>query len=348
MLWMWNALKRFDYQSVVGHELLCDKLRSSVASGKTLSAYLFSGPAGIGKKTLALPFAASLLCESPKNGGACLACPSCKLLAADSHPDLIRVRVPSDKKTIGVEQVREEILQEAFVRPFSSSRKVFLIEEGEAMTAEAQNALLKVLEEPPAYVCFLILTKAQNQLLETVRSRCLKLQLLPLSDSACKQYFAALPEGSAERKALAGTFSQGNLGQGRKMLTDEAYYELYTETVDGICGLLEHREGLVEMQQFLVNRKDSIDDIIDFMLVFFRDCLRGAISQAPQLICIDRAAEVSACGGRIAPGGIVRIMEALIRFRERLARNASHVAACLELLTQIQEEIHDQGNRSPF
>ena len=334
-------MKRFDYKTVVGHKLICDKLKKSVASGRTLGAYLLSGPEGIGKKTVALPFAASLLCQSPKDGAACLSCPSCRLLAADSHPDLIRVRVPEDKKTIGVEQVREEILQAAFVRPFSSNRKVFLIEEGEALTVEAQNALLKVIEEPPAYVCFLILTRAQNELLETVRSRCLKLQLLPLSAKDCESYFASLSEGEPERRALAAAFSQGNLGRGKKMLVEEANFALYSETVDSLCALLAERDGLVDMQQFMVSHKDRIDDIVDFMLVFFRDCLRKTIDRSSRSICQDRAGDISACCARISAGGLVRAMEAVVSFRRRLQRNASFVAASLELLTQIQEETHD-------
>lgn len=348
MLWMWDVLKRFDYKTVVGHKLICDTLQKAVATGKTVSAYLISGPSGIGKKTLSMPFAASLLCQAPESGKACLSCPSCKLLAADSHPDLFWIRVPKDKKSIGVDQVREEILKEAFVRPFTSKRKVFIIEDGAALTAEAQNALLKALEEPPAYVCFIILAENKNEMLETVRSRSLKLQLLPLSASDCRNYFAGMTEGEASRRAFAATFSQGILGNGKRMLTDEGFYSLYNETVDKLVALLRNKKALVDMQAFLVERKESIQDVIDFMLLFFRDCMRSGTSHSFRPICLGREADIAACGALCGAGGFVRMMEHVIRFRERLQKNASFAAAGLELLTQIQEEVHDQSNRCPI
>ncbi len=345
---MWDVLKRFDYNTVVGHNLICDKLQKSVAAGRSLSAYLISGPAGIGKKTLSMPFAASLLCQSPRDGKACLSCPSCKLLAADSHPDLFLIRVPEDKKSIGVEQVREEIIKEAFVRPFTSKRKVFIIEDGMALTTAAQNALLKVLEEPPEYVCFIILAENQNGLLETVRSRLLKFQLLPLSASACRDYFAGITEGEASRRAFAASFSQGNLGNGKRMLTDEDFYGLYTETVDKLASLMREKKALVDMHGFFTSHKEEIQDVIDFMLLFLRDCLRSSISHTARPICLGKEAAISACSALCGAGGFVRMMEEVIRFRERLQRNASFAAASLELLTQIQEEVHDQSNRCPI
>ena len=348
MLWMWVVLKRFDYKTVVGHNLICDKLQTSVAAGRTVNAYIFSGPAGIGKKTLSMPFAASLLCQSPRDGKACLSCPSCKLLAADSHPDLFLIRVPEDKKSIGVDQVRDEIIKEAFVRPFTSKRKVFIIEDGMALTVEAQNALLKVLEEPPEYVCFIILAENQSGLLETVRSRSLKFQLLPLSASVCRDYFAAKTEGDASRRSLAASFSQGNLGNGNRMLTDEAFYGLYTETVDKLVNLLREKKALVDMQAIFTQHKDNMQDVIDFMLLFFRDCLRSSISHTSRPICLDKEAAIAACSALCGAGGFVRMMEAIICFRERLQKNASFTAAGLELLTQIQEEVHDQSNRRPI
>ncbi|MGN1059606.1 MAG: ATP-binding protein [Clostridia bacterium] len=341
-------MKRFDYGAVTGHELICAKLRQAVAARRTVSAYLLAGPAGIGKKTLAYPFAAALLCEAPVDGGACLSCSSCRLLAADAHPDLICLEIPADKKSIGVEAVREQLIKEAYVRPFSSARKVFLIENGELMTAEAQNALLKILEEPPEYAVFLLLTTAQSRLLETIRSRCLKLQLLPLRDAQCRAYFQSFPHAPAERRALAAAFAQGNLGRGRKMLTDDGYYALYRDSIDRLIQLPRRPGALADIQQFWAENRENMEDIIDFMLVFLRDCLRTGIAGDPRLICADRQADVREFAALGSPGGLVRAMEAVIRFRERLQKNASFTAASLELLTRMQEEIHDQGNRSPI
>ena len=334
-------MKKFDYESVVGHELACTKLQQAVALDRTVSAYLISGPEGIGKKTVTYPFAAALLCEAPQNGRACLQCSSCRLLAGGAHPDLLFLSVPADKKSIGVEEVREQLIKEAYVRPFSAPRKVFVIEQGEAMTQGAQNALLKILEEPPSYAVFILLASAQDQLLETIRSRCLKLQLLPLSAENCRVCFGRLTEGTAERRALSAAFSQGNLGRGYRMLRDEAYYALYDETVDKLLSMANRASGLSEMQRHWADHKDVVEAIIDFLLVFLRDCIRRSIDSSTELICKDREKESLSFGKKVTAKGLVIMMEALIHFRDRLQKNAGYTAACLELLTRIQEEIHD-------
>ena len=334
-------MKKFDYKSVVGHELVCAKLQQAVASDRTVSAYLISGPEGIGKKTVAYPFAAALLCESPQNGRACLQCSSCRLLAGGAHPDLLFLSIPKDKKSIGVEEVRDQLIKEAYVRPFSAPRKVFVIAPGEAMTQGAQNALLKILEEPPSYAVFIILASAQDQLLETIRSRCLKLQLLPLPAKDCAACFDKLTEGSAERRTLSAAFSQGNLGRGYRMLRDEAYYDLYVETVDKLIGMADRASGLSDMQRHLADHKGAVEDIIDFLLVFLRDCMRRSIASKTELICKDREKESLLFGQKVTAKGLVLMMEALIHFRDRLQKNPGYTAACLELLTRIQEEIHD-------
>ncbi len=334
-------MKRFDYSSVVGHALICAKLQQMVVTQKTVNAYLFSGSKGIGKKTTSLPFVAALLCEHPKGGKPCLSCPSCKLLAADSHPDLIVLQTSADKKSIGVEIVREKLIKEAYIRPFSSTKKVFLIENGELLTTEAQNALLKVLEEPPEYVVFLILTTEKKQLLETVRSRCFKLQFLPLCEKLCNAYFQNITGYDESRKALAAGFSQGIIGQGKKMLLDDSFYELYQNTIRNIIQLTGSLSALTAIQQFLTEKREQIETVIDFMLVFLRDALRLSLFKTTKLICADQQTAIVTFSQKYAPGNLIAMMEAVIHYRERLQKNANFTVAGLELLTRMQEEIHD-------
>lgn len=341
MSWMWSALKRFDYADVTGHDLICRKLRHAVAHNHVVNAYLLAGTAGIGKKTVARPLAASLLCEAPINGEACGTCTACKLFAAGTHPDYIVLEKPTDKKTIGVDVVREQLVKAAYVRPFSSARKVFVVENAELLTPEAQNALLKILEEPPEYAIFLLLADAQKHLLETVLSRTVKFQLLPLPASVCRSYFAALPIGTPQRRQLAAGFAQGNLGRGRQILEDDGYYELYQKTTE-LWGLLPQKAtALTEMQQFLSANKERIYAVIDFILTFLHDALYSALGSHALLLCSDRAETVAAFCRTADAGCIVRITEAVIAYQKQLQRNANFNIAGLELLTRIQEEFHD-------
>ncbi len=334
-------MKKFSFNDIVGHELICKKLRQGIDTGKSVSAYLFSGPEGIGKKTVSRAFAAALLCQSPKDGEACHTCPSCRLFEAGSHPDFLVLSTAEDKKSIGIDPVREQIIKEAYVRPFHAERKVFVIENGELLTTDAQNALLKILEEPPAYAVFLLLSSAPDQLLETIRSRCLKLQLTPLSSKDCRAYFQALPETDAQKKALAASFSQGILGKGLKIIQDENYYQLYTETVSQLIGLCRHRSAPVDFEQFLTQNKEQVHNVIDFMLMFFRDCLRTRLSGNKSLICADRSCDVKSFSDACSAQSIVRLMESTVSFRKRLLQNAGFTIAVLELLTNMQEELHD-------
>ncbi len=332
-------MKKFDYDVIIGHSLIQKKLRQAVEADRTVSAYLFCGNAGIGKKTMARAFAASLLCQSPIDGGPCHSCASCRLLASGNHPDYLVLEIPEDKKTIGVELVREQIIKEAYVRPFHAGRKVFVIENSEALTLEAQNALLKILEEPPAYAVFLLLSPTTDQLLQTVLSRCLKFKFLPLSDSLCRDYFnrQVAEEG---RKNLAASFSQGNIGRGLTILYDEEYYQLYQTTLAQLAAFPENRSALVNMQQYFGQNRERIHDIIDFMLIFLRDAMRQKISKNSRLICADHKSSVERFAHAYSPGGLVRTTEAVLDFRKRLLKNASFSAAGLELLTKMQEEIH--------
>lgn len=333
-------MKKFDYNQVVGHSLICQKLCQAVRTDRVVSAYLFSGSRGIGKKTVASAFTGALLCQSPHEGAPCGVCSSCRLLASGNHPDFIVTRAPADKKNIGIDLIRDQVIKEAYVRPFHSGRKVFLIENSELLTPEAQNALLKILEEPPVYAVFLLLSSASDQLLPPVLSRCLKLQFLPLPNALCHSYFSAL-SGDAERKELATAFSQGIIGKGLLMLTDDAYHKLYQETIQVLSAVTEKASGLAGVQQFFQQNKERIYDIIDFMLVFLRDCMRVTLSKNPKLICADHKTTIKAYTRTYSTGALIRITEAVINFRKRLLRNANHTAAGLELLTKMQEEMYD-------
>ena len=140
-------------------------------------AYIISGPPGSGASTLADLLAAAYVC-SGTGDRPCGVCPGCRKAKGNIHPDIIRLTVPEGKRNITVEQVRQ-LRADAYVRPNEAHRKVFLIEDAQAMNDSAQNALLKVLEDGPDYLSFLLLAENSQQLLPTIRSRCETLSLVP-------------------------------------------------------------------------------------------------------------------------------------------------------------------------
>ena len=171
--------------SLVGNEALKKQL-SAQAEGRGLShAYLLSGPAGGGKKTLARLMAAAMVCtgqgESP-----CGACPACKKALGGIHPDIITV-AGENGKDISVGQARA-LRADAYIRPNEAERKVYLILDAQTMNTNAQNAVLKLLEEGPPYAAFLLLTDNPGALLPTIRSRCEGLSLSPVSPGEAEAF----------------------------------------------------------------------------------------------------------------------------------------------------------------
>ncbi|MEX0974575.1 MAG: AAA family ATPase [Bacillota bacterium] len=155
-----------------GNKIPAGVLCSSLKSGRISNAYLFKGPKGAPKEALALEFARGLLCEGDEphlRGEACGKCWSCRAASNHAHPDLIEVE--KEGSTIKIRK-SHEMLKEAMARPYRSARKVFIIKDAEDMTVEASNALLKVLEEPPSYVTFILTAMNVRAIPETIISRC--------------------------------------------------------------------------------------------------------------------------------------------------------------------------------
>ncbi len=205
------------FEGLLGNERLKENLRMSVGRGRISHFYLISGPAGSGKHTLARLLGAALLCRETKKP--CLQCSACRKVMANTHPDFITVDDP-EKKTVPVDLIRQA-RADIYVQPNESERKIYLFPRAQDMGIPGQNALLKVLEEPPAYGVFLLLTDNPEALLPTVRSRCTELKLSALPEQLLrsrleKQY----PQADAQSISAAISRSGGYLGQALQLLQE--------------------------------------------------------------------------------------------------------------------------------
>lgn len=212
------------FEALLGNERLKENLRHSVGRGRVSHFYLISGPAGSGKKTLARLLAAAILCKSGEKP--CLSCPACRKVMADSHPDLITVTDP-EHKNVAVKIVRE-IRDDMFIRPNEADRKIYVFPQD--LGTEGQNALLKVLEEPPAYGVFMLLADNPEKLLTTVRSRSTELALQSLPEGLLRQQLGKdFPNAGADAVTAAIVRSGGWLGQARTLLEEGAAVAPQTE-----------------------------------------------------------------------------------------------------------------------
>ena len=201
------------FETLLGNDQLKKNLSESLAKGHISHFYLISGPKGSGKHTLAKLLAEAILCEGSRKG--CGSCVHCRKMRSGSHPDFITVEDP-EHKNVAVKIVRQ-IRDDMFVRPNEASHKIYLFPQ--ELGIEGQNALLKILEEPPAYGVFLLLTDNPDKLLPTVRSRCTELKLQALEEKTIRNQLRLDFPKASEEDIAAAIFRSGRfLGQARELL----------------------------------------------------------------------------------------------------------------------------------
>jgi DNA polymerase-3 subunit delta' len=190
-------------RDVIGHRRLVGLLTRSIRENTLPPSLIFAGPAGVGKRLVAVSTAQALNCTNPKDGDACGVCAACTRIARGVHPDVLLVE-PGETGSIKIERVRE-IVDSVGYRPFEGRRRVVIIDEADALMPGAQNALLKTLEEPPSLSSFILVTSAPDTLLATVRSRCPRLPFRPLDAADVARALVKTGRTEAEARAIAAT-----------------------------------------------------------------------------------------------------------------------------------------------
>ena len=204
------------FEGLLGNHRLKENLTSSLDKGRISHFYLISGPEGSGKHMLAQLLSAAMVCRSEEKP--CCRCAQCRKVLEGNHPDVITVDDP-EHKTVAVRIVREA-REDVFIRPNEADRKIYLFPQ--ELGIEGQNALLKILEEPPSYGVFHLLTDNPDKLLPTVRSRCTELALQGLDEKTlCDALNREFPEKAPEDIRAAAQRSGGWLGQAKALLAGD-------------------------------------------------------------------------------------------------------------------------------
>lgn len=305
---------------LAGNAPLKRQLELETARRGLSHAYILSGPAGSGKRTLAGLLAAALVCD--RRGGAlpCLSCAGCRKAEGGIHPDI--VRVGDDGKDISVAQVRA-LRADAYIRPNEAERKVYILENAQTMNASAQNAMLKLLEEGPAYAAFLLLSENAGGILETVRSRCETLTLDPVAPDECLAWLQArFPQASRDELADAANRCQGLLGRAVEQLAGGGEQaQALKDKADKLARLLVSGQELELLEFSLTLDKLSREDT-QSLLDLTGAALGDQILQAPDRTRALRAAQGvkemrQAAGLNVGPAALFPCLCALLFLKEK-------------------------------
>ena len=325
------------FNDILGHEQIKDHFRNAVQTGKVSHAYILSGEAGMGRKSLANAFALNLLCEKGLPDP-CMQCHACKQVLAGSHPDLIYV-THEKPASIGVDDIREQINDTILVRPYSSYYKIYIVDEAEKMTVQAQNALLKTIEEPPSYAVILLLTTNPDAFLPTILSRCVQLKLKPLKDVVVKEYLIQSLGVEESQAEIYAAFARGNLGKAIHLAESEDFKRMYDE----ILQMLKHLKeaDISELLDYIHKLREENLDIyscLDFMQMWYRDVLMYKTTKDINLLIFkDEFSTIKSMSTVSGYEGLERILEAIDKARIRLDANVN-TELVMELMLLTMKE----------
>ncbi|WP_091236570.1 DNA polymerase III subunit [Anaerobium acetethylicum] len=325
------------FKDIRGHQQIIRHLQNAINLNKVSHAYIFNGEEGSGKNILASTFAMALQCDR-KEAEPCLECRSCRQAENRNQPDIIRI-THEKPNSIGVEDIRVQLNADIMIKPYSSPYKIYIIDEAEKLTVQAQNALLKTIEEPPAYAVIMLLTTNADEFLPTILSRCVSLNLKTVEDADIKKYLMEelqIPDYQAD---LCTAFAQGNMGKAIKLASAENFNQIKDETVQLLKYINEMEiSEIVEAIKKISTHKLDVQDYFDLIMIWYRDVLLfKATSDVDSLIFKDEVRYIQKQANRSSYEGIEAIINALENAKARLNANVNFDLVMELLLLTIKE-----------
>ena len=325
------------FKDVVGHKDIINYIRNAVREDKVSHAYILNGERGAGKKMLANLFAATLLCEK---GGPdpCNECHSCRQAESGNHPDIIKV-THEKPNSISVDDIREQVNNTIMIKPYQGPYKVYIIPQADMMTTQAQNALLKTIEEPPEYAVIMLLTENADTLLPTINSRCVMLKLRNIKDTLIKKYLMETMQVPDYKADMCTAFAQGNMGRAIMLANSEHFNEIRDEAVQLLKYINElELSEIVQAVSRITAYKLEINDYLDIIMIWYRDVLLyKATKDMDKVVFKDQIKYIKERAKRSSYEGIELIIESLEKAKARLKANVNFDLVMELLFLTIKE-----------
>lgn len=244
------------FKNIIGNERNKEILKKAIEIKKTSHSYIFCGTEGIGKKLIAKEVAKEILCLE-KNKENCN-CKSCIEFESNNNPDFQLIEATEGK--IKIEQIRQ-MQRKVAEKPIISNNKVYIIDDADTMTTEAQNCLLKTLEEPPEYITIILICTNEGNLLSTIKSRCTRMQFEPIKNEELKKYVELkFPEQHISDNII--NLAQGSIGKAIKLNEKKEIYE----KIEEILLSMQNKDliDIVQMSEIIYKSKDEIKSILEY------------------------------------------------------------------------------------
>jgi DNA polymerase-3 subunit delta' len=321
--------------NLLGHEWAVEMLKQHLSRDSVRHAYLFSGPPGLGRRTLALRFAQALDCPNPvAPGEPCGKCKTCQQIERMQYADLAVIQAEKEGGTLKVEQIRA-LRQSLVLKPYQGKYRVALFLRFQEANQNAANALLKTLEEAPAHAVLILTADTPEQLLPTITSRCEILRLRPLPVETVEAYLK--DRGADETTShLLAHVSGGRPGYALRLMQDKDALEFRTKRLDDLQSLLKstRRERFAYAEKLTDRKnegKERFRETLQLWVSFWRDVLLrvagsaqsgGEKSDTP-IMNVDRTAEIETLAGRLSLAEARELVKAVEGSIEKLERNVN-------------------------
>ena len=339
------------FQDITGQSHIKHHFARAISKQHISHAYLIFGEEQMGKEALALSFAKMLLCETlkaqgyPEHASPCGTCPSCKKMENDAHPDvrIVRHEKPS---SIRVDEIEEQLTNDAYLTPYAADYKIYIVPDAQLMTIDAQNKLLKTLEEPPSYVCIFLLSTSAQALLPTIRSRTLPLSVRPVPGDMIEQELLQQEDASEYRASLATRIARGNPGKARRLFSDTRFEDrnralFYLMEHLEQMALYEITEKLTELLQEAEDETSVRQECMETIKLLLRDMLvYKATDSKDYLILQDEWEYIRDVALHTTYAELMKTDYKLTEARERMHANVNPVAALELFFLQARTNLH--------
>ena len=299
-------------------------MQTAIKTGNLSHAYIINGEYGSGRQTIASALAKTIQCQSKTDDtDACGVCTSCKQAESHNHPDI--KYITHDKTSISVNDIREQLNNDISIKPYSSEYKIYIIPDANKMTEQAQNALLKTIEEPPVYAIIILLTENCDSLLPTIRSRCVTLTMNPVEKDKICTYLENKFQLEPEQAQIAANYCQGNIGKAIRFASSCDFIEMKNQVLKLLKNLdsMDIASIIDTIKEFSTHKND-INDYLDLMLLWYRDVLMFKVTKdANLLLYSDEYSAISEQATKRDYENIENIIAAIDKAKVRLKANVN-------------------------